>query len=217
MYQKEKANRGFHNNCIPRASLLLLISVLAIPVASSQSLLGSIAVTGKVRVNGRTVDNGFPIQSESIVETTAKGSSAVVTLDKVGRVEIQEGSEVRIEFGQQKIALAMFDTGKVKLATPAGTFATVRTVEAQIVGDRTKENEYTFDTSCGNIVLSVSVGRVLLRTGGRSPISKIVLAGSTETVGAPNPRLCKQLTEQTRRASMPFASPQLTASVVQDP
>jgi 2-keto-4-pentenoate hydratase len=48
--------------------------------------MGELTVTGKVRVNGQPAATGDIVSSGSTVET-AKGSSAVVNLGKLGRVE----------------------------------------------------------------------------------------------------------------------------------
>jgi hypothetical protein len=184
----QKVRRYLSKPCVAVIALVLLYFSTT---AQLQIQPGTITVTGKVKVNRRYVPTGFPIWSGTTVETQAKGSSAVVSLGKLGRLDFQEGSEANIEFNDKRIVVTMLEAGRVRLATPAGVGARVRSVEAQVTADATQANEFSVDTSCGNIIVVTKTGQVTLQTGGRNPIVKEILAGSTETVGTPNKAGCE--------------------------
>src|SRR5688572_17912280 len=82
-------------------------SMAAFAVAKDVS--GEITVTGQVTVNGQPAVSGSTILSGAVV-TTAKGSSAVVSLGKLGRMEILEDSSSTLRFSDTGI-VAVVDQG----------------------------------------------------------------------------------------------------------
>jgi ferric-dicitrate binding protein FerR (iron transport regulator) len=152
---------------------------LAAPV---QGPSGELVVTGQVSVNGQNVTTGFTIFSDSNV-TTAKGSSAVVSLGKLGRVEIFPDSTMRLTFTGNSVS-GMLDAGRVRISTPAGVNASVMTRDGSAVADNAQENIFTVDFECEYTVVNVQRGRVELHGG---DINKTVQAGRQESVGTPAP------------------------------
>src|SRR5882724_4888492 len=67
------------------AAILSVYSMLTL--ATTGPLTGELSVTGDVSVNSQKVTSGGTIFSGSAI-VTAKGSSAVVSLGKLGRVEL---------------------------------------------------------------------------------------------------------------------------------
>lgn len=84
---------------------------------------GQIAITGRVTVNGQLAATGDTISSGSTVET-AKGSSAVVSLGKLGRVEALPETKMKLRFDDSSISIAL-DSGRVRVQTGPGVAATI--------------------------------------------------------------------------------------------
>ena len=86
---------------------------------------GIITVTGKVRVNGQPAATGDIVSSGSTVET-AKWSSAVVSLGKLGRVEVLPDARMKLSYDGSSISI-LIDTGSVRVSTGPGVAATITT------------------------------------------------------------------------------------------
>ena len=115
-----------------------------------------------VTVNGTSAISGATVFSDSTV-TTAKGSSAVVSLGKLGRVELKPETTVKLTFTDSSFTLT--------------------TGDGEITGGA-KKTELTIDTSCGNTVVAVKKGRVELRAGDSV---KQIAAGNQDTAGTARP------------------------------
>lgn len=74
---------------------------------------GILTVVGKVTVNGKPAATGDVIKSGSTTSTAAK-SSSVVSIGKLGRVEVSESSTAKISFTASRISSAL-DHGRVKI------------------------------------------------------------------------------------------------------
>lgn len=87
--------------------------------------MGALTVTGKVRVNGQPAATGDIVSSGSPVET-AKGSSAVVSLGKLGRVEALPETRMKLRYDDESISI-LIDAGRVRVQTGPGVAATITT------------------------------------------------------------------------------------------
>jgi hypothetical protein len=103
---------------------LAVSAQLVLPRAHTQEPVGQLTVTGKVRVNGKPAATGDIVASGSTVET-AKGSSAVVSLGKLGRVEALPETRMKLRYDDSSISI-LLDTGSVSLSTGPGVAATIR-------------------------------------------------------------------------------------------
>ena len=144
---------------------------------------GKLRLIGEVTVNGTSAISGATVFSDSTV-TTAKGSSAVVSLGKLGRVEVLPESTMKLSFTDTSITVSMLSAGRVRVSSSSGVASTATTNDGQIVSKGPKMNEYTVDTSCGNTVVSVKKGSVELRAG---DTVKQIAAGSQDTAGTATP------------------------------
>jgi ferric-dicitrate binding protein FerR (iron transport regulator) len=150
---------------------------------------------GTVTVNGTSAISGATVFSDSTV-TTAKGSSAVVSLGKLGRVELESETSVKLTYTDSSITLTMLNTGASPdaaatqgrslfvLSTNPGIAGTAITTDGQLTTDSTKRTEVTVDTSCGDTLVSVRKGSVTLRAGDSV---KQIAAGSQDTAGHARP------------------------------
>jgi hypothetical protein len=96
-----------------------------LPIARAEERVGELIVTGRVRVNGQPAATGDIVSSGSGVET-AKGSSAVVSLGKLGRVEALPETRMKLRYDDQSISI-LIDSGSVRVSTGPGVAATITT------------------------------------------------------------------------------------------
>ena len=147
---------------------------------------GVITVTGQVTVNGQPAVTGATIVSGAVINT-APGSSAVVSLGKLGRVEVLADTNVTLNFGPDNI-IAVLDLGKVRVSSTSGTPATVTTKNATFVGDPATANIFAVEAECSHSHVDTTAGVVTMREGSSS---KQVAAGTTATAGNLTQTGCK--------------------------
>ncbi|HEX8708626.1 MAG TPA: hypothetical protein VF723_10325 [Pyrinomonadaceae bacterium] len=170
--------------------------VLATPGQMGQTgAAGELSASGQVTVNGQSAISGATVFSDSTVQTAAS-SSAVVSLGKLGRVELLPSSTMKISFNESGIT-GMLESGRARISTPAGVAANISTKDALVAADTTQANAFTIDTECGNTIVATQAGNVELRAG--SKVSQIA-AGSQDTAGqaAPGTRCTRLKTEGMR-------------------
>ncbi|HKB65825.1 MAG TPA: hypothetical protein VKC61_08195 [Pyrinomonadaceae bacterium] len=114
-------------------ALVLTLAFLAgfsqvlLPAARAQEQMGLLTVTGMVKVNGQPAATGDIVASGSTVET-AKGSSAVVSLGKLGRVEALPETRMKLRYDDTSISI-LLAAGSVRVSTGPGVAATIMTKE----------------------------------------------------------------------------------------
>lgn len=146
----------------------------ALPV----DVTGEITVTGQVTVNGAAAVSGSTVFTNSTI-TTGQGSSAVVSLGKLGRVEIQPETTVKLNFTDGSI-VAILDEGKVRVSNSSGVASTVTTKHATYLGDSGQANTYLVEAECAHSHIDTSAGMVTMRSG---TSDKQVAAGTTAMAG----------------------------------
>ncbi len=119
-------NRRFSVFCLTLAFLAGAVQVV-LPSARAEEQMGQLIVTGKVNVNGKPAATGDIVSSGSTVEP-AKRSSAVVSLGKLGRVEVLPETHMKLRFDDSSISI-LLDTGSVRVSTGPGVSATIATKE----------------------------------------------------------------------------------------
>jgi len=154
--------------------------------AAPQEPAGALIVTGRVQVDGKVVNSGDTLSSGATV-TTAKNSSAVVSLGKLGRVEVFPESTLVLSFTETGMT-AHSRNGNLQIAQLSSFTASVLTDDGEVVADGGQANTFTVNTRCGNTVVSTQSGRVEMRAGGEV---KQVPAGSQASVGKVKPERCK--------------------------
>jgi hypothetical protein len=139
-------------------------------------------VVGEVTVNGTSAISGATVFSDSTV-TTSKGSSAVVSLGKLGRVELLPESSLKLSFTDSGLT-GMLSQGRVRVSSSSGVNASVGTKDGMAVADVNQPNVFMVDIECGNTVVSTQSGRVELRAGDSI---KQIAAGNQDTAGTATP------------------------------
>ena len=97
---------------------------VVLPTARAQEQMGQLTVVGMAKVNGRPAATGDIVASGSTVET-AKGSSAVVSLGKLGRIEATAETKMVLRYGDANISI-LLERGIVKVSTGEGVTATIK-------------------------------------------------------------------------------------------
>ena len=181
-----------------RKSLAFSVAVAVLTVYSmvalaspGQKASGELSVSGQVTVNGQAAISGATVLSDSVVATGAN-SSAVVSLGKLGRVELFPNSSVKLSFGNANISAAL-DAGRVQVSTLAGVSSIVTTKDGAAVADANQAATFMVDVECGNMIVASQAGIVELRAAGKTTP---VAAGTSESAGTPQPGTrCTRLTK----------------------
>jgi hypothetical protein len=192
-------SRTWSRKSIAFCLAVAVLSVYSMVVLASPGQMGQtgpsgeLSATGQVKVNGQNAISGATVFSDSTIETTAKGSSAVVSLGKLGRVEVLPDTTMKLSFNETSVS-ATLDSGRVRFSTPAGVTATVTTKDGTVVGNSTQANVFNVDTECGNTIVATQAGNVELRAGDKTTQ---IAAGSQDTAGqaAPGTRCTRLRTE----------------------
>lgn len=163
---------------IVAAAVLSVSSMIALATPGARS--GELSVSGDVTVNGQKAISGGTIFSDSVI-VTAKNSSAVVSLGKLGRVEVQADSSVRLSFTDNSIS-GLLDSGRARVSTPAGVSVNLTTKDGAVTVDGTQATSFTAAIENGTTMVSTEAGLAELRSG--STVTKIA-AGSSGTAGTP--------------------------------
>jgi len=163
-------------------AVLSVYSMVALAKPGEQKNSGELSVSGQVTVNGQAAISGATVFSDSVI-ATASNSSAVVSLGKLGRVELLPNTSVKLSFSNANISAAL-DAGRLQVSTLAGVSAIVTTKDGAAVADASQAASFMVDTECGDTRVNSQGGLVELRAAGKTIA---VAAGTTETAGTPQP------------------------------
>jgi hypothetical protein len=73
-------------------------------------------VKGTVQVNGTNAISGATVFSDSTI-TTGQKSSAIVSLGKLGRVEVVPDTTMKLQFADASVTVEMLEAGRVRLSS----------------------------------------------------------------------------------------------------
>ncbi len=153
-----------------------VFSMVALAVPTEPS--GVITVTGQVTVDGQPAVSNSTIMSGATV-TTAKGSSAVVSLGKLGRVEVKEDTSLSLRFSDSDV-IAMLDLGTVRVSATSGIGSTVTTKNATFVGGPGQADNFVVEAECSHSHVDTTSGVVTMKQG--ASVQQVV-AGTTAVAG----------------------------------
>ncbi len=159
-------------------TLAVWLTFSMVALAASKDSTAEISVTGQVTVNGNPITVNTTIASDSTINT-AKGSSAVVSLGKLGRVELQEESSIQLKFNANSI-VGILSAGRVRVSNASGVAATVTTKDAAIVGDTGQANTFDVEVECSHTHANTIAGLVTMRSGNTD---KQIAAGTDSIAG----------------------------------
>jgi hypothetical protein len=166
------------------AAVWCVYSMVALAVPVDQA--GEITVTGQVTVNGQPAVSNSTILTGAVIETGAN-SSAVVSLGKLGRVEVLADSKFTLNFSSNGIT-GMLDEGKTRVSSSSGVAASVTTKDMTAIADSSQANNFLVEVECSHSHLDTTTGVVTMRTGSTD---KQVAAGSTSVAGNLTQAGCK--------------------------
>jgi len=157
-----------------------------VALAAPVDVAGEITVTGQVTVNGQPAITNSTVLSGAVI-TTAANSNAIVSLGKLGRVEVMSNSSVTLNFAQGSI-VAVLSEGKARVSDSAGVAATVTTKNATFIADSGQANNFVVEVECSHSHVDTASGVVTMREGSND---KQVSAGTSAVAGNMSQPGCK--------------------------
>jgi hypothetical protein len=176
-------SKSWGRTLVTLSLMLAIFRTFSLVGLAAPQTTASISVIGQVTVNGTNTNSGTTILSDSTV-TTEKNSSAVVSLGKLGRVEVLPQSTVKLSFNDAGLT-CMLEAGRVRVSTSSGFNASVNTKDGVAVADNTQADAFAVDVECGITVVSTQSGSVELRTMDPKGMVKQITAGNHDSAGQP--------------------------------
>jgi len=158
------------------AAVWCVYSMVAFALPVDQT--AEITVTGQVTVNGQPAVSNSTIMSGAVISAGA-GSNAVVSLGKLGRVEVLADSNATLVFSSNSIIVTL-SAGQTRVANASGVAATVTTKNATVIADSSQADNFLVHVECSHTHVDTTSGLVTMRTGSND---KQVAAGSTAVAG----------------------------------
>jgi hypothetical protein len=158
------------------AAVLCVYSMVGL--AATKDLTGEITVTGQVSVNGQSAVSNSTIISGSTV-VTGPDSSAVISLGKIGRIEVMADSNIVLNFSDSSI-VGILSSGKTRVSDSAGVATTITTKDTTVIADSSQANNFLVEVECSHTHVDTASGLVTMREG---TSDKQVAAGTTATAG----------------------------------
>jgi hypothetical protein len=153
----------------------------ALPVGQS----GDITVTGQVTVNGQPAVSNSTVLSGAVIAAGAN-STAVVSLGKLGRVEVLADSNATLIFTENSIIVNL-SAGQTRVSNSAGTGATVTTKDATVIADSSQADNFRVEVECSHTHVDTTSGLVTMRSG---TDDKQIAAGTSATAGSLTQKGC---------------------------
>ena len=158
-------------------------SMVAVALPVDQT--GEITVTGQVTVNGQPAVSSSTVLSGAVIAAGAN-SSAVVSLGKLGRVEVLADSNATLIFSGNSIVVNL-SQGQTRVSSSAGTAATVTTKDATVVADSSQADNFLVEVECSHTHVDTTSGLVTMKSGSTD---KQVAAGTSATAGSLSQKGC---------------------------
>lgn len=165
-------------------AILTVYSMVAL--AAADDAVGQISVTGQVTVNGQNAVSDSTIFTGSTI-VTGSGSSAIVSLGKLGRIEVGAHSNFVLNFSEASI-VGILGTGSVRVSQAPGISTSITTKDAVIIADVAQTNNFLVETECSHTHVDTTAGFVTMREG---TADRQVAAGTSATAGNLSQTGCK--------------------------
>ncbi len=174
---KKTLNRKLIALCLSIA-VLSVYSMVVLAVPGQITPTGELTVSGQVSVNGQTAISGATIFSDSTI-VTGEGSSALVSLGKLGRVELLPNTTLKISFNEGGLS-GELSAGKISVRNSVGKTSVINTKDGATTADEKQANIFFVDVQCGNTRVETQSGLAILRAGGND---QQVAAGKNASAG----------------------------------
>jgi len=160
--------------------------------------VGQMIVTGSVTVNEKKAITGTTIFTDSrIAVACAKGSTAIVNLGRLGRIELTSGAKLMLRFTDGLISGDLLE-GKAVVSTPAGVKVAVNTpdgvsstdgAEAAVTPVATQRGVRCVPVTAGSggspsVLGSGALGAILVGIGGGVAAAAAVAAAEEDAVAS---------------------------------
>src|SRR2546423_12249887 len=123
------------------------MAVLAVPQGQAGPT-GDLSVVGEVSVNGTSAISGATVFSDSTI-ATGQNSSAVVSLGKLGRVELLPNSSLKLSFTDKGVS-GMLEAGPVPAPSSPRAAPPATTKGRVAPADSHHAHPFLADVACGH-------------------------------------------------------------------
>lgn len=173
----------FVKNCFSKfIASFTAIAVLCVSSSfafvGGKDVTGEITISGQVTVNGQNAVSNATIVSGSTIVTGAN-SNAVISLGKMGRVEVMADSNIVLNFSDNSI-VGVLSAGKARVSNAPGVAATVSTKHTTVIADVSQADNFLVEVECGHTHVDTTAGVVTMREG---IADKQIAAGTSATAG----------------------------------
>jgi hypothetical protein len=171
-----------------------------VALAAPGDITGEVTSTGQVTINGQPTTSGGTFVSGSTIVTGAD-SSAIVSLGKIGRVELGADSSLTLKFSEGSIT-GILNSGKAKVSNAAGVATTFATKDTTVLADAGQADSFALEVECSHTHVDGLSGLVTMRT---SNSDKQVAAGTDAVAGNLNQTGCKPCMRPNSAPEVPVA------------
>jgi hypothetical protein len=170
--------------------------------AGNSQQVGQLIVTGSVTVNDKRAVTGTTIFTESrIAVACAKGSTALINLGRLGRIELTAGSKLELRFTDGLIGGDLLE-GKAVVSAPAGVKVAINTPDGVTSADGVEPTVTPVVTQKGvrcvpvavssgeassSVLGSTALGAILVGIGGGAAVAAAVASVQNDSDSVINP------------------------------
>jgi ferric-dicitrate binding protein FerR (iron transport regulator) len=155
-------------------ALSLVVAVLHLPARMSASTshgaenwkpTGELTTFGLAKIDGELALSGQTVFSGSRIET-AEGTTSLINLGARGRLELLGNSSIGLSFDESALQ-GLLNAGRARFSVPSGIKAQVSTKAGTVISEPTQPAIFSVGFWNDDLIVSVMIGRVELRTNGR--------------------------------------------------
>jgi ferric-dicitrate binding protein FerR (iron transport regulator) len=172
------------NKTCCRKVMAVFVAVTTLSFGSARALAtprvggAELSVFGEVALNGQRAISGVTIFSESVI-VTAEGSSARLSLGKLGRIELSGNTSLRLTFADKSIT-GLLKSGRAHFSTPAGVALTLTTSDGSVLVAGSQAISLMVNTGNGHTTVMSQSGQAELRS---ATVTTKIAAGEIGTSG----------------------------------
>lgn len=183
-------------------AVAVLMVYSSVALAGTKDITGEITVSGQVSVNGQNAVSNSTIVSGSTI-VTGPNSSAVISLGKTGRIELQANSNLVLNFSDNSI-VGVLSSGKAHVANAAGVATTIAAKDTTVIADAGQADNFIVEVECSHTHVDTTGGLVTMREGTND---KQVAAGTSAVAGNLSQTGCAPCLRPGGPAPLAFAGP----------
>jgi hypothetical protein len=142
-------------------AILMVYSVVL--TAKPMVHTGSLSIVGEVTVDGQKVTSGGTFFSDSTI-VTAADSRVVLSLGKLGRIELLPNSSLSLTLADSGISGTM-NSGRSRVSTPAGVAVNIATKDGAINVDGSEATSVDINTENVSTIIGTESGLAVLKSG----------------------------------------------------